>query len=89
MRDVLIARTCVAHPAGCERLYELLSVLAVVHLYGSVEDDEDLGTVIDVPDIRWSSNGADRSEVLAEVTSAASGVGTPSQRKISRYALRS
>lgn len=48
---MFVADLGMADAAGGESLDALLAVLAVVHVDRAVEDDEDLRTVVDVPDV--------------------------------------
>lgn len=52
MGDVLVAGFGVADVAGDESLDSFLTVLEVVHVDHTVEDDEDLGAVVSVPNVR-------------------------------------
>ncbi len=51
---MLVAGGGVADAAGRESLDMLLALLALVHVHGSVQDDEDLGALVYVPDVGWS-----------------------------------
>lgn len=48
---MLVAGGGVADAAGRESLDMLLALLTVVHVHGSVQDDEDLGALVYVPDV--------------------------------------
>src|SRR5690606_18631076 len=52
VRDVFVAGFGVADDAGGEAFDVFLAVAAVVHVDRAVEDGEDLGAVVDVPDVR-------------------------------------
>lgn len=49
--DVIIAGFDVADAPGSQSLHALLAVAAMVHVHRSLEDDEDLGAFVDVPDV--------------------------------------
>jgi len=52
--DVLVAGFGVADATGGESLDVFAPVVAVVHVDRAVEDDEDLGAVVGLPDVRLS-----------------------------------